>query len=97
MPYTTYGQMTTIFTPPASCISSWTYEGTYYNTDPGGVLIQNMYAEDFDTNCWPDGFKGSGRADIDVQVYSPGACPVGYSTAQLSFDGATTTAVCCMR
>jgi hypothetical protein len=86
--------LTTVFTPPASCLSLWTYEAAYYNSIPGGLLIQNALPEKLDSDCFPSNFDGAGRT-IGNQIYSPGACPFGYKTAGNTFNGATTTAICC--
>ncbi|KAE9980658.1 hypothetical protein EG327_006493 [Venturia inaequalis] len=86
--------LTTTFTPPSSCSTHWTYEGSYYNSVSKGLLMQNVLAGSIDTDCFPTRFTNNGRAE-GSQIYSPGACPVGYATA-LSQNGATTTAVCCL-
>ncbi|ETN41845.1 uncharacterized protein HMPREF1541_03784 [Cyphellophora europaea CBS 101466] len=87
--------MSAVFTPPADCANSWTYEDEYYNSVEGGLLIQNMDSTSRDTSCFPTGFSGNGRAPSSIQVYSPGACPEGYQTpGQFQNDG-TTTAICC--
>ncbi|KAL4811607.1 hypothetical protein BDW67DRAFT_171596 [Aspergillus spinulosporus] len=84
--------MSEVFTPPTDCSTSWTYEGSYYNSVKGGLLLQNAFATN--THCFPDGFRNSGRAEGNL-VYSPGYCADGYTSAALSFKGATTTVVCC--
>lgn len=90
----TITDMSTLFTPPASCNSLWTYEGSYYNNITPGLLIQNDLT--VVTDCFPTEFDGAGRVPV-TQIYSPGACPVGYYTAGNAYDGATTTATCCLR
>ncbi|KAK6429116.1 hypothetical protein LTR95_014739, partial [Oleoguttula sp. CCFEE 5521] len=87
--------LTTIFTPPASCNTLWTYEGAYYNSITGGLLIQNALEGKLDEACFPTGFDAAGRAPSVTQVYNPGACPNGYRTAGNTFNGLTTTAICC--
>jgi hypothetical protein len=94
---TTTVALTTIFTPPSSCISSWTYEAELYNTVPEGLLIQNDLSQSLDTACFPTGFIYNGRVPDPIEVFSPGACPVGYTTATESFSDGTTLAVCCQR
>ena len=89
--------LTTIFTPPSSCSSSWTYEMEFYNSIPGGLLLQNALSVSIDTDCFPSGFAYEGRVPDPIEVYSPGACPAGYATATESFNGDTTLAVCCQR
>lgn len=89
--------LSSIFTPPPDCASSWTYEGPYYNDETNGVLMQNLLQYDIDTTCFPSSWLQYGRAGTIAQLYSPGWCPVGYSTAQEGVNGATTTAVCCLR
>lgn len=85
---------TTIFTPPASCVTHWTYEAEYYNSVPGGLLMQNVLRERLDTDCFPPRFTGHGREPAG-QLFSPGACPDGYTTPALFRNRETTTAVCC--
>ena len=84
-------------TPPVSCSSSWTYEMEFYNSIPGGLLLQNALSVDVDTNCFPSGFGYDGRVADPIEVYNPGACPAGYTTATESFNGDITLAVCCQR
>lgn len=93
---TTTDPLTTIFTPPATCVSHWTYEGEFYNSISGGLLIQDVLQAYPDTDCFPTDFSANGRAPAVAQVYSPGACPIGYSTAENFYNGAVTTAVCCL-
>jgi hypothetical protein len=59
--------------------------------------MQNANAGQNDRLCYPPGFEGWGRAPSFVQVFSPGACPSGYTTANNNYDGQKTTAVCCLR
>ncbi|KAL4969978.1 uncharacterized protein BDV14DRAFT_163933 [Aspergillus stella-maris] len=49
--------MTNIITPPADCSTSWTYEGSYYNSVKGRLLIQNALSVNED--CFPSGFENS--------------------------------------
>lgn len=86
-------ELTTIFTPPASCSSSWTYEGEYYNSVKGGLLIQNAIS--VETACFPTGFKAYGRKPPFPQVYKPGWCPEGYSSPAVFPGESLTTAACC--
>ena len=95
MAYTLTEPLTTRFTPPASCNTHWTYEAEYYNSVEGGVLIQNAIEEHPDTDCFPPDFEGFGRAPSATQLYSPGACPIGYETAEALYNGDTTLANCC--
>ncbi|KAH0381467.1 hypothetical protein KCU92_g6986, partial [Aureobasidium melanogenum] len=88
--------MSGVFTPPPSCSSHWTYEGQAANSVTGGLLLQNAWAGQDDTPCYPPGFTGWGRAPAFIQVFSPGACPAGYTAANNNYDGSTTTAVCCL-
>lgn len=87
--------MTSVFTPAPDCSDSWTFEGSYYNSISQGLLIQNLYADDINTACFPPKFSMSGRAPSSIQVYSPGACPSGYTTPGLFNNDGTTTAICC--
>jgi len=86
--------LTSVFTPPASCSSSWTYEAQTYNSVTGGLLLQNALQE-IDPACFPSGYSGYGRAPFTTYVFSPGVCPSGYTTAAENLDGGTLSAVCC--
>ncbi|KAK8205700.1 hypothetical protein IWZ01DRAFT_529154 [Phyllosticta capitalensis] len=89
--------MTTRFTPPASCKTHWTYEAPYYNSVSNGILVQNQVKYEqggIDTDCFPSGWRAGGRA-YSIQVWSPGACPVSYTTVTEISDSGTTTGVCC--
>ena len=99
--YTTLSAaLTTVFAPPASCASSWTYEAETFNAISGGLLIQNALT-DFDTSCWPASFTGNGRANgrapSPIQLYSPGICPSGYTTAGGFTESGTTSGICCLQ
>ncbi|KAL2371872.1 hypothetical protein BDBG_07399 [Blastomyces gilchristii SLH14081] len=85
--------LTSVFTPPSSCSSSWTYEEAYYNSVTGGLLMQNAFNKR-DPNCFPPFFEGIGRGQIQ-QVYSPGYCPQGYTSPVATTNNAVTTAICC--
>lgn len=87
--------LSTVFTAPASCSSSWTYEASTYNGASSGLLLQNAEGNFLDTNCFPPGFLGAGRLPAS-QVFSPGACPDGYVTqSPILVNGGVTTASCC--
>lgn len=60
--------LTTIFTPPPSCLSTVTYDGTSFWE---GGLVQTG-----DQNCFPPSFT-----DIFKSYYSPGICPSGWTSA----------------
>ncbi|OJD26472.1 hypothetical protein ACJ73_02148 [Blastomyces percursus] len=85
--------LTSVFTPPSSCSSSWTYEEAYYNSVTGGLLMQNAF-NTRDPNCFPPFFEGTGRGQIQ-QVYSPGYCPQGYTSPVATTVNEVTTAICC--
>ncbi|KAB8202452.1 hypothetical protein BDV34DRAFT_150583 [Aspergillus parasiticus] len=88
--------MTTAFTPPASCSSSWTYEPSDANNVLNGLLLQNAAASDnADPACFPSGFSQYGRKTASL-VYSPGYCPEGYTSADVAIEQPTTTVVCCL-
>jgi hypothetical protein len=87
--------MGSVFTPAAGCSSSWTFEDSYYNSISSGLLIQNLYPNEFNTACFPTKFAMTGRAPSFIQVYSPGACPSGYQTPGVFNNDGTTTAICC--
>ncbi|KAL3256603.1 hypothetical protein BDQ94DRAFT_147840 [Aspergillus welwitschiae] len=86
--------MTTIFTPPADCSSSWTYEPYSQNQVSNGLLMQNCVAAD--PTCFPSGYSHAGRQLITAHVYSPGWCPMGYTSADMVIAQSTTTAFCCL-
>ena len=89
--------LSTVFTPPASCSSSWTYEGSVYNGVASGLLLQNAVGDILDTECFPPGYEGNGRLPAP-QVFSPGACPHGYVTqSPVLVDAGVTTASCCAK
>jgi hypothetical protein len=84
----TLGPLTTIFTPPPSCISSMS-----------DVFLQILASSAFDgllygplsAVCFPSDYQ-----DIRSVYYSPGLfCPVGYETACISFDSTDTVVTCC--
>ncbi|BCS25462.1 uncharacterized protein APUU_50173A [Aspergillus puulaauensis] len=85
--------MSEVFTPPDECSKSWTFEPAYYNSAKGGLLMQNAVTTG-NNDCFPSGFRNMGRVE-GHQIYSPGYCAEGYTSAGLNFDGSTTTAVCC--
>ena len=87
--------LSTVFTAPASCSTSWTYEASTYNGITSGILLQNAVAVLLDTECFPPGFEQAGRIFLD-QIFSPGACPQGYVTqSPLLVNSGTSTATCC--
>jgi hypothetical protein len=84
-----------VFTPPASCSTSWTYEAASYNGVTSGILLQNAVSSLMDTECFPPGFEQNGRI-FRNQIFSPGACPEGYVTQSSALlTGGTTIATCC--
>lgn len=86
--------LTTIFTPPSSCRSHWTYEESFFNQASEGLLVQNALQVPLDTACFPSGFTNYARKSLAL-IYSPGYCPVGYSTPVQVVNGPTTTVICC--
>lgn len=88
--------MTARFSPAADCIRHWTYEGSDYNQITGGLLIQRAGTSVQDQSCYPGGL-GTGRAPDTFELFSPGACPVSYTTAKSGIRADVTTAVCCPR
>ncbi|KAL4924531.1 uncharacterized protein BDV17DRAFT_274222 [Aspergillus undulatus] len=91
--YMTILSMSEVFTPPSACATSWTYEPEQANDVTGGLIIQN--AATLEPTCFPSSFSQVGRIPVS-QIYSPGYCPVGYTSADVAVDGPTTTAVCCL-
>ncbi|KAH7047488.1 hypothetical protein B0J12DRAFT_124118 [Macrophomina phaseolina] len=93
--FTQTDAMSSIFSPPASCQSHWTYEPAELNHFPEGLLIQNALHRASDPDCFPPNFSGHGTA-YTQQVYSPGACPIGYTIATLGrLHSITSFAICC--
>ncbi|KAJ5480525.1 hypothetical protein N7530_006034 [Penicillium desertorum] len=87
--------MSTIFTAPASCSNSWTFEPEGANNVPNGILIQNAVASDnADPACFPSGYSQYERIKPTI-AYSPGYCPGGYTSADLVIHNPVTTAMCC--
>ncbi|KAJ5284557.1 hypothetical protein N7505_002537 [Penicillium chrysogenum] len=87
--------MSSIFTAPASCSNSWTYEPEGANNIPNGILIQNAHASDnADPACFPSGYSQYERVRPTI-AYSPGYCPGGYTSADLVIHNPVTTAMCC--
>jgi hypothetical protein len=63
---------------------------------PNGLLLQNAAASDnADPACFPTEFSHYGRKTAD-RIYSPGYCPIGYTSADVAIDQPITTAVCCL-
>lgn len=91
---TTSVALSTVFTVPASCSTSWSYEAQTYNGVSSGILLQNMFVKFSDNECFPPGFANEGRGSAS-QIFSPGACPYGYVTQLNSISGGVTTATCC--
>lgn len=93
---TTTLSMSSLFTPPASCSSSWTFEPSAANHIKNGLLLQNAHASDnADPACFPSGYSQYERTQATI-LYSPGYCPVGYTSADLVIHSPVTTAICCL-
>ena len=86
-----------IFTPPSSCSTLWTFEDSEFNSVSGGLLLQNALHTPYDTECFPDNVVSDYGRRSHLEVYSPGYCPVGYTTPIQSVDGSTTKIICCRR
>ncbi|KNG82966.1 hypothetical protein ANOM_008958 [Aspergillus nomiae NRRL 13137] len=84
--------LTTIFTPPPDCSTSWTFAPTSSDSVVNGILLQNALS--VVNSCYPPGFSNTGRA-MATHVFSPGYCPMGYTSAEITVNGPTTTAICC--
>ncbi|PLB37064.1 uncharacterized protein BDW47DRAFT_132454 [Aspergillus candidus] len=95
LPHTTTLPMIEIYTAPSVCSSSWTYEPPEANNVSEGLLLQNAAPSD-DTNndCMPTGWGNRGRVPPQ-QIYSPGYCPHGYTSADVAIQPPVTTAICC--
>ncbi|KAJ9650323.1 hypothetical protein H2198_010368, partial [Neophaeococcomyces mojaviensis] len=80
--------LTSVFTPPSGCQNSWTYEGQYYNSISGGLLMQNMWLTNAPLTCFPPYWNSEGRVPKGISyIYSPAACPAGYTSAQQVITG----------
>ncbi|KAL4805599.1 hypothetical protein BDV18DRAFT_161248 [Aspergillus unguis] len=85
--------MTEVFTRAAACATAWTYEAEGGNNVPGGLILQNAYT--YTSSCWPPGFNHIGRVRWK-RTYSPGWCPVGYTSDSVALNNDVTTAICCL-
>ncbi len=103
------GPLTTIYTPPATCLAITT--GLFQTSSDGGgdyVYFQNHYIVG-DTACYPPTIDSPhGTEYWGNYYYSPGiSCPYGWyiaTTQEVSFAGVSTTlssastgALCCPR
>ncbi|KAF4769885.1 hypothetical protein HAV15_011679 [Penicillium sp. str.  len=90
MPTTTLA-MSSIFTAPASCSSSWTYEPQGANDVPNGLLMQNAATKD---NADP----ACGYTSADLVIHSPATtamcCPSHFSYYEELRDSSTTFGGC---
>ena len=82
-------ELTTIFTPPASCAGVVTFDGSEF--------WQGELSLTGDVNCYPESFSL-----IHESFYSPGICPLGWNsvsaysgTGALVFNTAESNALCC--
>ncbi|KAM3067644.1 hypothetical protein ACMFMG_000042 [Clarireedia jacksonii] len=95
------GPLLTTYTPPTSCVSTYTF---------GTVMYFGHNVESYiDPACYPSSTTeyGNGQAAWYVYYYSPGVCPEGYATATtftsswgrsntlLAIGSDTTVALCC--
>ncbi|PMD57916.1 uncharacterized protein K444DRAFT_533093, partial [Hyaloscypha bicolor E] len=67
------GSLTTTFTPPSSCLASFQTTGWSQSLTNLGFLFAGPVTT---SGCMPDNFQFS-----STNFYSPGICPVGYTTA----------------
>jgi len=81
--------LTTVFTPAAHCATdAWTWGNTTGST----TIYQNYLASSAGSECFPSGID----AWPTIYRYSPGICPLGFSTAHTSIiEGSITGAQCC--
>lgn len=81
MATTTY-PLTTVFTPPPSCFSVWTYEAATYNYVSSGILLQNAIKELVNTECFLltlprmaarllPSFTAQESVHADIQLFHP--------------------------
>lgn len=76
--------LTTIFSPPSSCLDTVTYDGT--------TLWQNGLSQLGDPACYPSSFH-----DIIFSFYSPGICPQQWTSAGTISHASGFDAMCCPR
>ena len=75
--------LTTIFTPPASCLDTVTYDGYQ--------LWQNGISQYGDPDCFPASFDY-----IYNSFFTPGICPQGWnSVGQVDHSSTASDAMCC--
>ncbi|KAF8850524.1 hypothetical protein BDZ45DRAFT_751607 [Acephala macrosclerotiorum] len=95
------GPVTSLFTPPASCLSTLTYGG-------GALYFGHNGDAYYDPACYPSPSSNlaSQSSSWNLYFYSPAQCPSGWnsqlvtntystSTTVLSFDSDNTVVLCC--
>lgn len=99
MAFLSTAPLTTIFAPPLSCTSSWTYLSyDWYDIPPEGLLRQQELSSLPNTECFPTPWIDFGIPEGGSMLYSPGWCPLGYTTAQSGqMSSSITTVSCCPR
>ncbi|OCL03070.1 hypothetical protein AOQ84DRAFT_420548 [Glonium stellatum] len=91
------GNLTTIFTPPASCLTPCIFPQDAGRADVALIGSACSYSGNAYSNCDPSSFN---KAVVDFPIYSPGICPDGFTTAcsplsEFSLATSITAQVCC--
>jgi hypothetical protein len=88
--------LTTVFTPPASCLASFLLYITYgeflvfpnsAQTETVSFLLSTAIAE-----CFPSGYQSTSPFSL-----APSFCPAGYHVVCQTTFGLETSAICCPR
>ncbi|RBA17438.1 hypothetical protein FPRO05_02162 [Fusarium proliferatum] len=88
--------LTTPFSPPNDCRSSWRKTSLLWTQD--GTFTYPVLVSAPPTSCYPSGWE-SGEAD-SLFTFSPAVCPSGWDYWEMSRSGgspAVSTAYCCER
>jgi hypothetical protein len=84
-PLTNLGPVTTLFTPPSSCIQTT----TSYSDDPVPILWLMNQGEGFPGDCSPTAAGGKYASATIAQYYSPAVCPSGVSSSPVYYYSAS--------
>lgn len=101
-------QLTTTFTPPASCLS---YDSTFTLGPEGSDTLvgASAYTRDYfsiiqglNSACYPPDFYAGRSSTVNgsttltvAQYYSPAVCPSAWTDVSITLQGDVSTAICC--